>query len=178
MAKWGWKIIFSKQWQSGETKTFILLRVMIGTRRIDRQHATLCWKGVPAKDWCCKQGHRRFTNGQRTGFLYRFAQYGRFCQCGCFYTVLFGGLNRPGAAPFDPEEVIPEIGTHPNWLNNKPALFYISVGEQDPRLEPTKKPIDNVKSKGLRVKFTSFPGAHEWQVWRKSLHDFAQNLFQ
>jgi S-formylglutathione hydrolase FrmB len=34
------------------------------------------------------------------------------------------------------------------------------------------------KSKGLNVEFASFPGDHEWQVWRKSLHDFAQKLFK
>ena len=28
------------------------------------------------------------------------------------------------------------------------------------------------------VTFNSFPGDHEWQVWRKSLHDFAQQLFR
>jgi len=28
------------------------------------------------------------------------------------------------------------------------------------------------------VEFASFPGSHEWQVWRKSLHDFVQKLFK
>lgn len=26
--------------------------------------------------------------------------------------------------------------------------------------------------------YNDFPGSHEWQVWRKSLHDFAQRLFK
>lgn len=31
---------------------------------------------------------------------------------------------------------------------------------------------------GVEVKFNSYPGDHEWQVWRKSLHEFAQYLFK
>jgi enterochelin esterase family protein len=57
-------------------------------------------------------------------------------------------------------------------------VFYISVGEQDPRIDATKKLIETFKGKGLNVQFASFPGGHEWQVWRKSLHDFAQKLFR
>ncbi len=48
------------------------------------------------------------------------------------------------------------------------------MGEQDPRIEPTRKLVQNLKEKGLKVEFASFPGGHEWQVWRKSIHDFAQ----
>jgi len=57
-------------------------------------------------------------------------------------------------------------------------LFYISVGEQDPRIEPTKKVVQTFRDNGLKVEFASFPGAHEWQVWRKSLHDYSQRLFK
>ena len=31
---------------------------------------------------------------------------------------------------------------------------------------------------GVQVRFNSYPGDHEWQVWRKSLHEFAQYLFK
>jgi enterochelin esterase family protein len=31
---------------------------------------------------------------------------------------------------------------------------------------------------GVSVRFNSYPGDHEWQVWRKSLHEFAQYLFK
>jgi enterochelin esterase family protein len=102
-----------------------------------------------------------------------------FANVGVFSTGLFGGINRqPGAAGFDPEATIPGILSNPQSFNNKLKVFYISVGEQDPRIEPTKKLIETFRSKGLKVEFASFPGAHEWQVWRKSLHDFAQKLFK
>ena len=37
--------------------------------------------------------------------------------------------------------------------------------------------VADFKAQGLNVEFASFPGGHEWQVWRKSLHDFAQRIF-
>jgi enterochelin esterase-like enzyme len=99
-----------------------------------------------------------------------------FGNVGVFSTGLFGGISQQST--FDPETVIPGILTAPGSLNSKLKVFYISVGEQDPRIEPTKKLVQTLKSKGLKVEFSSFPGAHEWQVWRKSLHDFAQKLFK
>jgi enterochelin esterase-like enzyme len=97
---------------------------------------------------------------------------------GVFSTGLFGGIGRQSAMVFDPEKVIPGILTNQESFNNKLKVFYISVGEQDPRIEPTKKLIQIFRNNGLKVEFASFPGSHEWQVWRKSLHDFAQKLFK
>ena len=101
-----------------------------------------------------------------------------FANVGVFSSGLFGGIGRQSTTPFNPESIIPGILTSPESFNKKLKLFYISVGQQDPRIEPTKKLIDTLRSKGLKVEFSSFPGGHEWQVWRKSLHDFAQKLFK
>ena len=48
----------------------------------------------------------------------------------------------------------------------------------DPRIEHAKKAVALMREGGLEVEFNSFPGDHEWQVWRKSLHDFASRLFK
>src|SRR5690606_26582949 len=101
-----------------------------------------------------------------------------FAYVGVFSTGLFGGIGRQDAAPFDAEAVIPGLLTKSKTFNDKLKVFYISVGEQDQRIEATKKLIQTFKSKGLNVEFASFPGGHEWQVWRKSLHDFAPRLFK
>jgi len=102
-----------------------------------------------------------------------------FSHVGVFSTGLFGGISRqPGAADFNPETVIPGILSKAESFNSKLRVFYISVGEQDPRIEATKKLVETFKAKGLHVIFASFPGGHEWQVWRKSLHDFAQRIFK
>jgi enterochelin esterase family protein len=99
-----------------------------------------------------------------------------FANIGVFSTGLFGGISQQSA--FDAEATIPGLLTNPASFNSKLKVFYISVGEQDPRIEPTKKLIQTFRDKGLKVHFSTFPGAHEWQVWRKSLHDFAQLLFK
>lgn len=63
-------------------------------------------------------------------------------------------------------------------LHAEIKLFYISVGEHDARTEYTKKAAEKFKESGLKVEFASFLGAHEWQVWRKPLHEFAQKVFK
>lgn len=35
-----------------------------------------------------------------------------------------------------------------------------------------------MQERGLEVDFATFPGDHEWQVWRKSLYDFASRVFK
>jgi enterochelin esterase-like enzyme len=45
-------------------------------------------------------------------------------------------------------------------------------------IEFTRKAVTMMKENGLEVEFNSFPGDHEWQVWRKSLHDFAGRVFK
>jgi enterochelin esterase-like enzyme len=101
-----------------------------------------------------------------------------FGSIGIFSTGLFGGISRPDAAPFDAEAVIPGLLTNPQLFNSKLKVFFITVGEQDPRIDATKQLIETFKSKQLNVQFASYPGGHEWQVWRKSLHDFAQRIFK
>jgi len=102
----------------------------------------------------------------------------KFSSIGVFSTGLFGGINNNAGNPFNAEEQMPGILTKAKAFNDSLKVFYISVGEQDPRLEPTKTAVADFKSHGLKVEFTSFPGGHEWQVWRKSLHDFTPRLFK
>jgi enterochelin esterase family protein len=107
-----------------------------------------------------------------------------FGSIGIFSTGLFGGVGAPGGAvsagpaTFNAEEQMPGLVTNSKSFNDALKVLYISVGEQDPRLEFTKKAVADLKSHGLNVDFVSFPGGHEWQVWRKSLHDFAQRIFK
>jgi enterochelin esterase-like enzyme len=113
----------------------------------------------------------------------------KFASIGVFSTGLFGGIGGGGrggrrgrggtmGGSFNAEEQIPGLLSNSKSFNDKLKLFYISVGEQDPRLEPTKSAVATFRENGLKVEFASFPGAHEWQVWRKSLHDFASRLFR
>ena len=89
---------------------------------------------------------------------------------------MFGGIRETKA--FDAEAAMPGLISQHEKFNQALALFYISVGTDDPRLSSTQKAVADMRQKGLSITFNSFPGDHEWQVWRKSLHDFAQQLFR
>jgi enterochelin esterase-like enzyme len=101
-----------------------------------------------------------------------------FGSVGIFSSGIFGGIRNPSGSTFDAEKEIPGLLSKSNEFNKKLDLFYISCGEGDMRIEHTKKAVAIMKEKGLEVEFNSFPGDHEWQVWRKSLHDFASRVFK
>lgn len=101
-----------------------------------------------------------------------------FGSVGIFSSGIFGGIRNPSGSTFDMEKEIPGLLTRSTEFNKKLNLFYISCGEQDMRIEHTKKAVETMKKNGLEVEFNSFPGDHEWQVWRKSLHDFASRVFK
>lgn len=98
-----------------------------------------------------------------------------FRNIGIFSAGIFGGIV--GQA-MDLEKEIPGMLSDSKNFNKGLDLFYISCGEQDPRISHTKKYTDQMKEAGVNVYFNSFPGDHEWQVWRKSFHEFAQKVFK
>ncbi|HYQ56491.1 MAG TPA: alpha/beta hydrolase-fold protein [Draconibacterium sp.] len=99
-----------------------------------------------------------------------------FANVGSFSSGIFGGISERSAG-FDPENEIPGILSKSESFNEKLDVFYISVGEQDPRFEATKKAVSIFRENGVEVEHNSFPGGHDFQVFRKSLHDMAQKLF-
>ena len=101
-----------------------------------------------------------------------------FATVGVFSSGIFGGIANPTGKVFDADKEIPGLLSKAQQFNQKLKLFYISVGEQDPRFEFTQKEVKKFQNNGLKVQFASFPGDHEWQVWRKSLYDFASRVFK
>ena len=99
-----------------------------------------------------------------------------FSYIGVFSTGVFGGIRETKS--FDAEAAMPGLVSQHDRYNKALKLFYISVGTDDPRLSSTQKAVADMKQSGLAITFNTFPGDHEWQVWRKSLHDFAQKLFK
>ena len=99
-----------------------------------------------------------------------------FANVGVFSTGMFGGIS--GASNFDLEKEVPGMLTDTNTFNKQFDVFFLSCGEQDPRIEYTRNIVKKMREGGVEVKFNSYPGDHEWQVWRKSLHEFAQYLFR
>lgn len=99
-----------------------------------------------------------------------------FANVGVFSTGMFGGIS--GASNFDLEAEVPGMLTDTKTFNNQFDVFFISCGEQDPRIEYTRSIVKKMRDSGVNVRFSSYLGDHEWQVWRKSLHKFAQYLFK
>ena len=99
-----------------------------------------------------------------------------FSKVGVFSTGLFGGISE--ASTLDLETEIPGIFSKTEEFNKLFDLFFIACGEQDPRIEHTLKIVSHMHENGVNVHFESYPGGHEWQVWRKSFYNFAQNIFK
>ena len=99
-----------------------------------------------------------------------------FANVGVFSTGMFGGIQ--GASNFDLEKEVPGMLTDTKTFNEQFDVFFVSCGEQDPRIEYTRNIVKKMHDSGVDVRFNSYPGDHEWQVWRKSLYEFAQYLFK
>lgn len=99
-----------------------------------------------------------------------------FANVGVFSSGMFGGIQ--GASNFDLEKEVPGMLTDTKTFNEQFDVFFVSCGEQDPRIEYTRNIVKKMQDGGVDVRFNSYPGDHEWQVWRKSLYEFAQYLFK
>ncbi len=100
-----------------------------------------------------------------------------FANIGIFSSGLLGGSGA-GQAAFDPEAQMPGLISNPAKYN-KLDLFYISCGEQDNRIGGTKEFVDQLNALGYKnVFYETYPGGHEWKVWRRNLSAFVQKVFQ
>ncbi|MDP9169440.1 MAG: alpha/beta hydrolase-fold protein [Acidobacteriota bacterium] len=65
-------------------------------------------------------------------------------------------------------------------LHPKIPLVWITCGDNDTTVNYThvKAWAEALDKSGIQEKFTTYPGAHTWPVWRNSLADFAPLLFQ
>lgn len=98
-----------------------------------------------------------------------------FANVGVFST---SALRGKGEDIFDIEAQVPGLLSKPAHFNKQLDLFYISNGEQDGSYKYTIKTVETLRAHGVEVELKTFPGVHEWQVWRKALHDFAPRLFR
>jgi enterochelin esterase-like enzyme len=73
---------------------------------------------------------------------------------------------------------LPGFLDHPQEVNSKLKMLFLSCGTEDPRLPGQLDLTDTLKQHGIRYVWYSTPGAHEWKVWRHALFAFAQKVFQ
>ncbi|MCF0159889.1 MAG: esterase [Bacteroidaceae bacterium] len=112
--------------------------------------------------------------GGGQSFFVAFNHVDKFANVGIFSTGLFGG--NIGNGPFDGEKEVPGIFSNAGQFN-KFDLLYISCGEQDDRLKGTNVVVDNFRRAGYPVTYETYPGNHEWKVWRRNLASFVQQVF-
>lgn len=97
-----------------------------------------------------------------------------FAHLGIFSTGVFGGIQ---GSNFNAGAVLESIHQSVSADARKYQQdVFISVGEDDPRFPHTTKAVESLRAQGLTITYSTFPGDHEWQVWRKSLHAFIQKL--
>ncbi|MCQ2110178.1 MAG: esterase [Bacteroidaceae bacterium] len=128
--------------------------------KADRKHRAICGLSMG--------GGQSFYVGLRSPEV--------FANVGVFSTGMFGGIQQ--ANGFDLEKEVPGMISDTKNFNKNLDHFLITCGEQDQRIEHNKNIVAKMQAAGVNVEFKSFPGDHEWQPWRKSLHAFAQMLFK
>jgi enterochelin esterase family protein len=93
--------------------------------------------------------------------------------------VLSSGAFRDASAGMATlQEINPEFLGDPAATSEKLRLLFFSCGTEDPRMGGMAKVSEDLNGLKIPVVLKSYPGAHEWKVWRHSLADLAPLLFR
>ena len=88
-----------------------------------------------------------------------------------------GVAGLPNDASSRPEGIGKAL-SDPAAFNAKMRLFWIGCGREDGGFARAKEAHEALEKGGVTHGWFEVPGGHEWQVWRKSLHNLAQKLFR
>jgi enterochelin esterase-like enzyme len=89
-----------------------------------------------------------------------------------------GGGGGRGGAPFDRQTAYNGVMADVAAFNQKFDLFWIGYGDLEGGYANGKKLHATLEADGIKHVWFETVGSHEWQVWRKSLYDFAPRLFR
>jgi enterochelin esterase-like enzyme len=79
---------------------------------------------------------------------------------------------------FNLAQYLPNFLKNPTVVNQQLRLLFLSCGTEDPRYAGQLDLVDVLKQHQIRYQWYATPGVHEWKVWRHSLAEFTQKLFQ
>jgi enterochelin esterase-like enzyme len=104
-------------------------------------------------------------------------------QIGLAHVDLFaaiGAFSAPPLGKFDVATAYNGAFRDPATFNSKVRLFWLGAGTAEERFAAGLKTMHAALEKAgvQHVVFESKGTAHEWQTWRRALHDFAPRLFQ
>ena len=89
-----------------------------------------------------------------------------------------GSFSGAGARNFDLKTVFNGVFADTAAFNKQVALLWIGCANEDNLMAGARTLHEALEKAGIRHVWWEGPGLHEWQVWRKHLHEFAQRVFQ
>jgi len=91
-----------------------------------------------------------------------------------------GAMSSPPRQGFDVATAYGGVFTNAARFNKQVKLLWFSAGTAEERFHSGAVAVHEALNKaGIKNVFYSSPGTdHEWQTWRRSLHDFAPRLFR
>ena len=91
-----------------------------------------------------------------------------------------GAMSGPPRQGFDAKTAYDGVFRDAAAFNQKVKLFWLGAGTAETQFhQNTMAMHDALDQAGIKNVFFSSPGTdHEWQTWRRSLHDLAPRLFQ
>ena len=91
-----------------------------------------------------------------------------------------GAMSSPPRQGFDVKTAFEGALSDANALNKKISLLWLCAGTAEVEVHSRATSMHEALSQaGIRNVFYSSPGTdHEWQTWRRGLHDFAPRLFR
>jgi enterochelin esterase family protein len=91
-----------------------------------------------------------------------------------------GGMSGPPRQSFDVATAFDGVFRDATTFNKKVNLLWLGAGTVETRIHTTTVAMHEALDRaGIKNVFYSSPGTdHEWQTWRRSLHDFAPRLFR
>jgi enterochelin esterase-like enzyme len=75
-------------------------------------------------------------------------------------------------------KISPDFLADPATTNKKLRLLFFSCGGEDQRITALKQTWDDLSAHKINFTAKTYPGEHEWKVWRHSLADMAPLLFR
>jgi enterochelin esterase family protein len=86
-------------------------------------------------------------------------------------------LLKRGAIRIDPKASFGGVFSDASAANQRIRLLWLGCGTEDRLYGAGKSVHEALTAAGIRHVWIEGPGSHEWQVWRKHLHDLAPRLF-
>ena len=93
------------------------------------------------------------------------------------YAGLFSGFMRAPWPTDDPQSHL-AIAEKPEEFNAAFRVFYRAIGTEDQFWDSFAKDDAWLENKGLNITRETFPGGHDWTVWRRCIRSFLPRLFR